>query len=1169
MNSMGRAAFRFIVAILFLCPWTGLHGQDYRATIVGQVTDSSKAAIPGVTVRALRAGTNEITETITNDDGYYTLPYLIPGTYTIEASMPGFSLLRREAIVLQVADKLELPLELQVGQVSESITVVGEQSLIQTATASRGQNFDPVKTQEYPLNGRQVYMLMALTPGVIFTQEQFGSSGFSGTRGWDVNGSYIINGGRVGTNQFLLNGAPISLVGSWQLAPNMEAIQEFKIMTNTYDAQFGRTGGGTVNINLKSGTNDWHGSLFDYVRNDVLDANTTQNNRQGASRGKHITHQFGGTVGGPIRKDKDFFLFSFEGFREIVPFPVVSNTPPLDLRDGQNFTKYGIKIYDPLTNRLCRAGVDTPKGTSCFSTYIRNPFPNNVIPANRISSVGKAILALYPAPNAAGLTQNYFATGNTGRYRYEQPMLRWDHIFNDKDRLYFLFTFQDGNEFRSNNGFPPPAEVGQIISERTDQNYVIDWTHVHSPQTVLDVRVSFGRFSSHFPDGQRSFDFTADKLGIKKFPHAPTTDRKTAPRINLNLYNAIIGNSFSKGADNQYDVAPSLTQTRGRHTLHYGFEFVSAARARGGLGRANGEFTFDRFWTQQYSTRGQGTFDGNGVASLLLGLPSSGFIDHNDTFYRSWPYYAVYVQDDWKVRPNLTLNLGFRWDVQVPFVERFNRVNGEFDFSSKHPLSDQIIANWAKLKAEFDKTKPKYPFPDPPKIIVGGKTFATADNRRTYDLDWRNLQPRIGLAWSFSKKTVLRTGFAIFHRTITQGNLTDGFSQRTNYIRSLDGDIKPSGGLTGPYSLEEPFPNGIIAPAAATLGLLTNVGRGVSYDGRQMLLPRTFQYSFGFERELPWDTVLEIAYSGSQTTKDQMSLQLNAVSMEDFLKGQADPIYLNGRVPNPFFGILPAASDLGSGSQTTYQALRRPFPHFTGIAHNNLPWAKYRYDALQLRAEKRAVGSRATGVFTFILSYTFAKNFEANHRLNNFNLAEKPIHEVSNQDKPHNFAFSGVWDLPFGRSKRWLSNTNRIAGLFVHDWTFDWILTYYSGYGVNKPDAIFSCESYKVEKQTADRWFNNTTSCYRERAPFTLRVVEDRFADIRNPAKPQLNVAVVKNFRAFERYTVQFRAESFNVTNTPIQPGPNTDFRNPRFGQLPIQQNNFPRLIQVALKVIF
>ncbi len=1167
----------FTVVLLTLFLQAGALGQDFRATITGQITDPTGAALPGVTVKATRAGANVSTEAITNDEGYYTLPYLVPGTYTVEASLPGFQTLKREGIVLLVADKLNLPLELQVGLVTEKITVVGEQELIQTETASRGQNFDPVKTEEYPLNGRQSYMLMALTPGVIFIQERFGSQGFSGTRGWDTNGSYRINGG--GNNQFLLNGAPISLTGSWQLAPNVEAIQEFKVMTNTYDAQFGRTGGGTVNTTLKSGTNDWHGSVFDYMRNSVLDANTIQNNkilfdpstspgsRAAAGRGNHIVNQFGGVVGGPIRKDKDFIFFSFEGWREVVPFPVVSSTPPLDFRDGQNFAKYGLKIYDPLTNRLCRDGIDVPG--KCFSTYIRDPFPGNVIPANRISPIGKTILALYPAPNADALRLNFFATTNTGRYRYDQPMARWDHVFTEKDRLNTVFTFQHGHEDRSSTGFPPPAERGEIISERRDQNYIVDWVHVVSPKTVADFRLSYGRFRSYFPDGQRSFPFTFDKLGIKQMPVPPTVDRRTAPRINLDQYEAIIGNSFSKSIDNQWDFAPSMTQTRGRHTLHTGFEYVYAARVTAGPGRANGEFTFSRFWTQQYSTRGQGAADGSGVADLLLGIPGSGFIDYNDSFYRTFPYYAVYAQDDWKVSSKLTLNLGLRWDLQVPFVERFNRINSGFDFNAKNPLSDAIVANWAKIKADYDKTNPKYPYPDVPQAILGGKMFPDGNHRRPYDKDWTNFQPRLGVAWNFMDKTVLRAGFGIFHRTATQGNLTDGFNQRTNYIRSLDGDIKPSAGLTGGYSLENPFPNGFIAPSGAKLGLLTNVGRTANFDGRQLIIPRTFEYSFGFERELPWDMVAEASYVGSQTVHDTFNVQLDNVSYDDFLKAQGDPFYLDRSVPNPFFGILPANSDFGSGTGISAYNLRRPYPIFNGITQFTNPWAKYRYDSLQVRVEKRVLASRQTGILTFIFAYTFAKAFEANHRLNDWNLREKPIHELSNLDKPQNIAFSGVWDLPFGTGRRWLSSPNTLTGILTNGWTFDWIWTYYSGYAVGKPDAIFSCGSYKIDKQTENQWFNNDRSCYTTRPSFTLRVVEDRFANIRNPAKPQLNIALAKNFKAGERYKVQFRGESFNTTNTPIRRAPNTDFRSADFGKLPIQQENFPRNIQFALKIFF
>src|SRR5882724_7211309 len=322
-----------------------LSAQDFRATLLGQVRDSSGAVIPSATVRATRVENNIVSEVKTTSNGYYSIPFLYPGEYIVEVSAPGFKILKRTGITLQVADKVELPLRLEVGDLNQEITVSGQQETLETATASRGLVFDQIKTQEYPLNGRQTYMLMALTPGVIFTQEAFGATGFSGTRGWDVNNSYMINGGRTGTSQFLLNGAPISDTGgTWQLAPNVEAVQEFKVMTNTYDAGYGRFTGGIVNTTLKSGTNNWHGDVFEYFRNAVFDANLTQNNLVGAKKAKHNQHQFGGIVGGPIRKNKDFVFYSQESWREVTPFAKISDVPPMDMRDGQNFTKYGIQI---------------------------------------------------------------------------------------------------------------------------------------------------------------------------------------------------------------------------------------------------------------------------------------------------------------------------------------------------------------------------------------------------------------------------------------------------------------------------------------------------------------------------------------------------------------------------------------------------------------------------------------------------------------------------------------------------------------------------------------------------------------------------------------------------------------------------------------------------------
>lgn len=426
---------RSVIALLVLS--AGLFAQEFRATLTGTVTDPSGAAIPNATVKAVNTAVNSTSETKTSNDGLYTIPLLQPGVYNIEITANGFQTLKREAITLAVGQRVNLPIRLTVGQMSQEITVTGQQEVIESADANRGLVFDPIKTQEYPLNGRQSYMLLSLTPGVIFTQEQFGASGFSGTRGWDVNSSYKFNGARGGNgnNVFMMNGTAISDNGSqWEFAPSVDAIQEFSAMTTVYDSQYGHQAGGVVNTVIKGGNNAWHGTIYDYFRNGVLDANNFGNNYAGAKKGNHQQNQFGGTFGGPIRKDKDFVFMSYEGWQEVIPFPGAGQQAvPLDLRAGQNFSKYNMSVYDPLTTHPCTAGTGAPDTEPCAgsngSAYWRNPFPGNVIPQNRISPIATKILSYLPAPNApgqgaAGITSNYVNAANTGRYWYNQPIVR-------------------------------------------------------------------------------------------------------------------------------------------------------------------------------------------------------------------------------------------------------------------------------------------------------------------------------------------------------------------------------------------------------------------------------------------------------------------------------------------------------------------------------------------------------------------------------------------------------------------------------------------------------------------------------------------------------------------------------------------------------------------------
>jgi Carboxypeptidase regulatory-like domain len=1170
-----------VVAILT----ASIFAQDFRATVGGLVTDPNGQAIAGAIVRAIRVSTNETKEVRTTSEGRYSIPYLNPGIYNIEVTANGFQTLKRESITLRVADKVDLPLQLTVGQVSEMVTITGQQEVLDAGSADRGLVFDPIKTQELPLNGRQTYMLLPLTPGVIFTQEAFGPNGFSGTRGWDTNGSYKINGARAGQNLFLLNGAPISGPGgSWQLAPNVEAVQEFKVMTNTYDSSYGRFGGGVVNTTLKSGSNAWQGNIFDYFRNAVFDANYFQNNTTGQIKPKHNQHQYGGVFGGPIRKDKDFIFGSFEGWIERIGFPTLQSVPPDQLRDGQHFNDFGIKIYDPRTTHVCGSDLTLrPHETAAFCTvngvrrtFVRDPFPNNVIPADRLSSIGQKILSYYP--NTTGglqtLLNNNFVNGaNVGKYRYYQPMVRWDHIFSEKDKLNVTFTFQHGGEYRESTGFGAPAGSGDVGSERTDQNYIISWNRVISPTTLLDVRASYGRFTSYFPRWT-DFNLTAQDIGIMQMPTAPSTDLKSVPRIQVGdftgLFGSVGGTLFSWDTENQWNLSPSIAMTRGRHTLRVGGEVVYYARGAVSPGLGTGTFDFNSGWTQQFPDVRQGSLDGSSIASLLLGTPAGGGIDFNDSTYQTRPYFGVYVQDDWKVNSRLTLSLGLRYDVQVPYLERYNRRARNFDLDTKNPFSDEVLARWRQLKAEYDAANPgaTYPYPDPPAELKGGYLYAGVDGqpRRLYDTDWTNIAPRIGIALRLTEKTVLRAGGGVYYQAPTQTGVAPGFNRFTPYISSLDNQT-PSAGLTGPYSLVNPFPDGMLVPTGSGLGLATNVGGGVGFDTPNFRIPRTYQYSIGFQHELPSGIQVEASYAGNYQIYVPYGYNMNRWSLEDNNIGFADNSYLNRNLPNPFFGIIPR-SGIGSNAVISAQNLLRPNPIFTDMTNNFIQDGHYRSDSLQLKVEKRVLGSGSSGVMTFGVAYTFAKAYEQNHRLNDWNTAEAPVYELDNTDKTHSLQVHGVWDLPVGKGRRF-NIGNPVAGGLLNNWSFDWILSYVNGYPVGWPNLLNNCGTWKVSEQNEDQWFNNDKTCYQQFPGFNVRTLPDRFADIREPQKPQLNIALSKTFPFKEKYKFLLRWETFNVTNTPIRPGPDTNFNSPTFGMLPKNQRNFPRVMQVAAKFYF
>jgi hypothetical protein len=1223
----GHMKFRSLFATL-LFSVAGLYAQDFRATVTGTVTDPSGARVPNAKVTAVNTAMNTTKETQTDAEGVYTIPYLDPGVYNFEFQASGFQILRRESITLSVAQKLSLNVSLPVGQAATEVTVAGEQEVVDTADASRGVVFDPLKTQEYPLNGRQSYMLMMLTPGVLFTTFTFGPNGNSGTRAWDVTNAYKFNGARSGNgnNAFLLNGAIISNEGStWEFAPSVDAIQEFKVETNAFDAQYGHEAGGVVNTTIKSGTNSWHGDVYDYWRYYLLDANSFNNNTAGTQRGYHNQHQFGGVLGGPIRKDKDFIFMSFEGWQEVLPFPTTATTVPMDMRTG-NFSNpaYGMTVYDPLTRHACGAATE-----SCSqSTYWQSPFPGNQIPASRISPVAQKILGYLPAPNTVGQGQggisgNYVSSPNPGRYWYNQPIVRFDHTFSDKDKFNAMFSQFHGFEFRSSNGFAPPLSVGNTYNNRTYTGINLDETHVISPTMVLDLRANFMRFVQLSPGyTSQAQAITPQSIGMTNMTEAPTVTNAQIPNISLTGFATFFGSgSYSWSPYNSWQFTPNLTWTKGRHAFKAGFEYHYEARGNVSLGQAYGSFSFDSTWSRQQSSKNVATNDQYlSVASLLLGLPQSGNIDNNATSYYSRPYYGWYFDDDWKVTDKLLVSVGLRYDIQLPYLERYNQTISRFDLNAVSPESAAILAQWNKDAAAYNANPAnKYPYPTPPAAIMGAYTFAGQNGlpRRQFFTDFTDGAPRLGFAYQARPKTVIRGGFGTFYQSMTQtGASQTGFSQSTGYVNSLDGE-NPSACatgacLTGPYSLVQPFPTGLTAAAGSSLGLLSNYGQGASATSLDYKIPRTYQYSLNVQQALPKNMVLEVGFAGNFAGNTQYSQDISwpqdAAGLALYQQGIADPNFFSRQVANPFLGLLPASTSRGSASTVSAASLMNSYPLWGGgtgsgaVSNNNVSRETFRSDALQVRFEKKAFGDAASsaGVLTWIFSWTFSKEYALlccssgyswmtdtaaqlnwNNGLPN-GLSYSTVagsgqdsnlrYQMDSNNQTQQIAFSGVWDPPIGKNRRFFSGAQGIGDKIASGWRVDYMVQYVSGQPVGLPNLINYCGVWTAANQSQSAWFNNNSSCYAQWPSNTssFTYLPPRFSgNVNNPTAPQVGLAVEKNTNFKERYKLSFRAEAFNAFNTPIRPGPSTTFPSSTFGVLAATQQNFPRQIQLALKLYF
>ncbi|MBS1856056.1 MAG: TonB-dependent receptor [Acidobacteria bacterium] len=1127
--------------------------------ISGQVTDPSGAAVAGARIVATNVATNISVSTETAVDGRYVLAQLPLGGYTVTCEAAGFKKFAREGVSLNVGDRATINIVLEVGTQTDSVTVTADLAAVDTDRSVLSQLMDNKAVSELPLNGRQVFMLVQMAAGTIFTQQQFGASGFSGTRAWDTNGSITMHGGTTSSSQFNLDGASINAgTGEWKFAPLVDGIQEFKLSTPSTDASLGLSGGGVLNMTMKSGSNQFHGTASEYVRNNIFDAVATQTNQSSVRATQHQWNDFSGLVTGPIRRNKLFFSGWYEGFRERVPFPVTTTVPSEleragDFSDTRNATGQLIVIYDPMSTVASGSG------------FARTAYAGNKVPDNLQSTISKNLMQFFPHSNVPGNNythvNNYVATPNIGKYGYNAWYSKFDYVWNSNQRTTASVSQNWGFEYRSSNGIQnSPAKSGNDPLRRINYGSTLDHVWTVNSTTVVDVRLAWQRYINYSAQEQADV-FDGSSLGWKVPIGSSPVNR--FPQLAYSGYLTMATGGYSANRifwpDQAYTLSGSVSKTIAAHFVRAGTMIVDTRPNRYTSGWTYGNFAFDGGFTRRDPQVSDST-SGNSIASFLLGAVASGNTDVNASSAARFRTYSLYVQDDWKITPKLTVNLGLRWDLQTPITERYDRMVIGFDTSGKYNLGSGSA--------------------------TGGLLFAGPGRRTSWDASKTGFQPRLGVAWQIKPKLVMRASYGMSYLPLGgNGGLVtvrqNGYSRSTPYVSTSGGGANlyiPN--LPGNSSWTNPYPNGVLQPYGNSLGLKTYVGQGVTFDDPNYEVPYVHQFNFGLEYELPWRTVLEASYVGSRTRRLTISQNVNAISLNDRLQCFANQSYCTKSVPNPFAG---AAEMLGTSlynpTISNSQAML-PYPQFTGVTEASRPIGEQNGDLLEVRANKRfSQGLMAN------LSYTFGKIIATQgFREPQYNFTYRTL---APYDRTHHMTLTLQYDLPFGRGKKWMSGAHGVVEQAFGGWQYNTSVEYMTGTPTARPDAYNVADPRLPQgQQTFGRWFNTCTqlangtraNCASASEPvvwmqminsYQLRSYDTYFPNIRNMWATQVNMSMFKNFRIGERFTFQFRAEAFNAFNTPIYQGPDTGLTSNNFGRTTIAQQNFPRSMQFAFRLSF
>ena len=1135
-----------------------LFGQFVAASLQGAVQDRTGASVLGARIEVTNTSTGVSTRAVTDASGRFVFASLPPGgPYKVSVEANGFKTEERTGINLSVNQVVDINVPLQVGEAAQKVEVNADATQLETDTAAVGQVISNRSVDNLPLNQRNVYSLMFLVPGVTGSVTyQYNSLNFS------------VDGGRPGTTSVLVDGIPASPplivpIGGFAVFPSVDAVQEFKVQTTAYSAEFGRSGSGIVNVILKSGTNDFHGSGYDFVRNSALDSNTYFSNQSRTPLPSFERNQFGGSLTGPVRipklyngRDKTFFLFSYEGLRQGTETEVTTTVPTALQRTGdfsQTFNSSGqqVVIYDPTTTVASGSG------------YVRQPFAGNKITS--INPVTAAILQYYPLPNQPGApytgTNNFFASG-TSQLDIDTFDARVDEVFNERNRLFVSYS-------RRNVTSPPALlfpKADQIAEGGNSEPQVsnsaaIDYTRTVSPRFLIDVPFGFSRTFINFVPISAGFN-PSTELGFPGYIAADADHLLfpgIAPANYYTLGDAAQGET-RRGGFNIYFLGNNDTKIVRNHVIKFGGDVRILQANDVESGDSTGSYTFTNAITQGPNPNAATSTGGNSIASLLLGVGSGSYEIGSKNAATESKYFGAYIQDDWKALPRLTINLGLRYDLDIPRTERHNRME-TFDPTAASPLA--ATAGIAGLS--------------------GGVVFSGVNgaSRRQYSPRWNDFGPRLGFSYELGTNTVIRGSYGIYYGPslrsagATIGN--EGFSAVTTYTGSPNG-------LTPSVYLNNPFPDGINQPVGSSQGLLTGIGSSfenpLQGDNK---VGYTENYDVDIERQLPFNLLVDVAYVGSH------GVHLNKSGENDWNANQLTPAdlslgtQLEQSVANPFKGIITTGAEAGATIPESY--LLAPFPQFTAVDLSYLVGGYEIYNSFQIRVNKRLSHGLST-----LISYTEQKQIDDYSGIENVGNITGGIQNIYNQQAERavssnnisrSLVVSAVYNLPFGRGQTIGGNWSRPVDALLGGWQLNGITTQQNGFPLSVSTQNTSDSGSDVlrpnltgvspvvkgpVKAKLNDYLNS--AAFSQPAPFTFGNAPRTLSNVRGPGTHDIDFSLFKNFEATERVKVEFRAEAFNLLNQVVFGSPNLTLSSGQFGVI-TSQNNTPRQIQLALKAVF